>query len=82
MRGVAVAPFVEASLIRNRETVPHCDLAWLALSAVRLLPPVGQTKSALSLAVSFAPGTRRGVCDECGIEENEEFAEEWLQRRN
>lgn len=75
MRGVAVAPLVETLLIRNRKTVPHSNLAGLALSAVRLLPPVSQTISALSLAA----GTRRGVRGECGIEESEELAEERLQ---
>jgi len=82
VRRVRVAPFVEASLIRNRKTVPHCDLAGYALSAVFLLPPIHQPKSALSFALSFAPGTRRGVCDECGIEEGEKLPEEGLQRWN
>jgi hypothetical protein len=82
MRRVAVAPLVEASLIRNRKTVSHCDLAGFALSAVLPLPPIYQIKSALAFAPSFASGTRRGVRDECGIEEGEELPEEGLQRRN
>lgn len=79
--GMRSIPFVDAQLfIRDRKTVPHCDLAGLALSAVHLLPPVHQTKSTLSFAPSSAFGTRRDVRDPCGIEESEEFREEGLQR--
>jgi hypothetical protein len=74
-----IAPLVDALFfVGNRKTVSHSDFAGLALGVVFLSPPVHQTKPALSFA--GISGTRRGVGDECGIEESEEFPKEGLQR--